>query len=171
MGAACTNSQPTSWARIHLPTARPSFAGGVGPLDRTVVVAQFPGMVTRPRTWQPFEPRSPFRLMVKARTPIGRKSGFVWEIIRNDTEQRVVSRSSVSYSSMEDACEHGAIEINSGEYGMFRSLQRSSAASQPLAWASSATRPRVSAHPVEPAEMHRRPRLSFVANRHLSYNS
>ena len=120
MGAACTNSQPTSWARIHLPTARPSFAGGVGPLDRTVVVAQFPGMVTRPRTWQPFEPQSPFRLMVKARTPIGRKSGFVWEIIRNDTEQRVVSRSSVSYSSMEDACEHGAIEINSGEYGMFR---------------------------------------------------
>jgi hypothetical protein len=68
-------------------------------------------MVTRPRTWQPFEAQSPFRLMVKARTPIGRKSGFVWEIIRNDTEQQVVVRSSVSYSSMEDAYEHGAIEI------------------------------------------------------------
>ena len=93
-------------------TARPFFAGGFGPLDRTVVVAQFPGMVTRPRTWQPFEPQSPFRLMVKARTPIGRKSGFVWEIVRNDTEQQqVVSRSSVSFSSMEDAYEHGAIEI------------------------------------------------------------
>jgi len=50
--------------------------------------------------------------MVKARTPIGRKSGFVWEIVRNDTEQQqVVSRSSVSFSSMEDAYEHGAIEI------------------------------------------------------------
>ena len=32
----------------------------------------------------------------------------------------MVGRSSVSYSSMEDAYEHGAIEINSGEYGMFR---------------------------------------------------
>ena len=101
----------SSTGRASVLTARPSFTGGFGPLDLTVVVAQFPGMVTRPRTWQPFEAQSPFRLMVKARTPIGRKSGFVWEIIRNDTEQQVVVRSSVSYSSMEDAYEHGAIEI------------------------------------------------------------
>jgi hypothetical protein len=56
-------------------------------------------------------PASPFRLVVKARTPIGRKSGFVWEIIRKDTDPPVVSRSSVSYGSMEEAYEHGAIEV------------------------------------------------------------
>jgi hypothetical protein len=53
---------------------------------------------------------SPFRLVVKARTPISPKGGFVWEIIRDDIERRV-GRSSVSYSSMAEAYEHGAIEI------------------------------------------------------------
>jgi hypothetical protein len=84
---------------------------GRGPLDRTVVVAQFPGMITSRRTPQHFEHQSPCRLVVKARTPIGPTSGFVWEIIRDAPERQVVSRSSVSYSSMEDAYEHGAIAI------------------------------------------------------------
>ena len=34
---------------------------------------------------------------------MGRRSGFVWEIVRNVTERPVVGRSSVSYSSMEEA--------------------------------------------------------------------
>jgi hypothetical protein len=64
-------------------------------------------MATRPD----YQFAPPFRVIVKARTPIGRKSGFVWEIVRNNTAQPVVARSSVSYSSMEEAYEHGAIEI------------------------------------------------------------
>jgi hypothetical protein len=54
---------------------------------------------------------SPFSMVVKARTPIGGKSRFVWEIIRNAREWRVVARSSGSYTSMEEAYEQGAIEI------------------------------------------------------------
>ena len=84
------------------------FAGGLGPLDPPDVM-ELPGMATSPLSSRLFQ--SPFRLVVKARTPIGRKSGFVWEIVRNNTAQPVVARSSVSYSSMEEAYEHGAIEI------------------------------------------------------------
>ena len=70
-------------------------------------MAQLLGMATL----APLFPHvSPFRLAVKARTPIGPKIGFVWEIIRDDIERRV-GRSSVSYSSMAQAYEHGAIEI------------------------------------------------------------
>jgi hypothetical protein len=42
---------------------------------------------------------------------MGRRSGFVWEIIRNDVARQLVGRSSVSYSSMEEAYKQGAIEI------------------------------------------------------------
>jgi hypothetical protein len=76
--------------RAFVLTARPSFAGLR--LDLTVVIAQPLGMPTH----APLFPHvSPFRLVVKARTPIGPKSGFVWEIIRDDIERRV-GRSSVS---------------------------------------------------------------------------
>ena len=92
------------WARIHADCA--PFLAGLR-LDLTVVMAQPLGMPTH----APLFPHvSPFRLVVKARTPIGPKSGFVWEIIRDDIERRV-GRSSVSYSSMAEAYEHGAIEI------------------------------------------------------------
>jgi hypothetical protein len=64
-------------------------------------------MATRPDA--PFAP--PFRVIVKARTPIGRKSGFIWEIIRDAPPRQVVARSSVSYRMMEEAYERGAIEI------------------------------------------------------------
>jgi hypothetical protein len=85
------------------------FAGGLGPLDPPDVM-ELPGMATSPLSSRLFQ--SPFRLVVKARTPIGgKKSRFVWEIIRNGREWRVVARSSVSYTSMEEPYEHGAIEI------------------------------------------------------------
>jgi hypothetical protein len=85
--------------------------GGRRPLDRTVVVAQFLGMITRPRAPQFFEHKYPRRLVVKARTPIGPTSGFVWEIISDGPERQLIGRSSVSYSSMAEAYEHGAIAI------------------------------------------------------------
>jgi hypothetical protein len=48
---------------------------------------------------------------VKARTPIGPTSGFVWEIISDGPERQLIGRSSVSYGSMAEAYEHGAIAI------------------------------------------------------------
>jgi hypothetical protein len=51
---------------------------------------------------------APYRLVVKARSPV-RPKGFIWEIVRTGTDETPVERSSESFKTMEDAYRQGSI--------------------------------------------------------------
>lgn len=54
----------------------------------------------------------PHRLLVKARTRTGPNKGYFWEIVRDNTTDSVVRRSSESYGTMEEAYTRGAVMLN-----------------------------------------------------------
>ncbi len=57
------------------------------------------------------EYQTSYRLVVRARTSSGSKKGYVWEIVRENEERRVVRASSAAYKSMEEAHTNGAMAL------------------------------------------------------------
>ena len=76
------------------------------------------GMIDSPRPPQPRGYETPYRVVVRARTSSGSKKGYIWEIVCEDEELRVVRASSVSYKSMEEAYTNGAMALKEVRAGL-----------------------------------------------------
>ena len=69
------------------------------------------GMSDSPHPPKAREDETPYRLVVRAKTSSGSKKGYIWEIVREDEERRVVRASSAAYKSMEEAYTQGAMAL------------------------------------------------------------
>jgi hypothetical protein len=76
------------------------------------------GMIDSPRSPQPRGYETPYRVVVRARTSSGSKKGYIWEIVREDEERRVVHASSISYKSMEEAHTDGVMALKELRAGL-----------------------------------------------------
>ena len=69
------------------------------------------GMIDLPHPPRPRGYETPYRLVVRAGTSSSSKKGYIWEIVCEDEELRVIRASSVSYKSMEEAYTNGAMAL------------------------------------------------------------